>query len=211
VVTVLPEILDRYDNRTAPGVSTSLDSEEQSATTQQQEAQNTITALETQVAGQSTSGVPTSLDSEEQSATTQQQEAQNTITALETQVAGQSTIAQSIQETRYVGSGQTASGLQFTLTIDLTVSPDNNVSGYHNDTGLPDSTLICGAGEITGTRNGNNIEYTFTSNDPDPGCGFDRGWVFTFRGTLSPDERILQGNWIIDNGQEGIFWAEAVD
>jgi hypothetical protein len=174
VVTVLPEILDRYDNRTAPGVSTSLDSEEQSATTQQQEAQNTITALETQV-------------------------------------AGQSTIAQSIQETRYVGSGQTASGLQFTLTIDLTVSPDNNVSGYHNDTGLPDSTLICGAGEITGTRNGNNIEYTFTSNDPDPGCGFDRGWVFTFRGTLSPDERILQGNWIIDNGQEGIFWAEAVD
>jgi hypothetical protein len=31
VVTVLPEILDRYDNRTAPGISTPLDSEEQPA------------------------------------------------------------------------------------------------------------------------------------------------------------------------------------
>jgi hypothetical protein len=60
VVTVLPEILDRYDTWNAPGIPTPLlDSVQQTATTQQQDAQSTIAALETQVASKSASATTT--------------------------------------------------------------------------------------------------------------------------------------------------------
>jgi hypothetical protein len=94
---------------------------------------------------------------------------------------------------------------QGNVTIDLNIETDNSLSGYINFTGAPGEGTICGAGDITGSKKENSIEFSFTSRDPDPGCGFDWESHFTVTGTLSEGERIFEGNYFIDNGQQGIF------
>jgi hypothetical protein len=91
------------------------------------------------------------------------------------------------------------------VIIDLNIGTDNALSGYINFTESPGEGTLCGAGDLTGIKQENSIEFSFTSRDPDPGCGFDWGAHFTVTGTLSEGEQIFEGNYFIDNGQQGIF------
>jgi len=93
---------------------------------------------------------------------------------------------------------------QGNVVIRLNIGMDNTLSGYTNFSGIPGGPLLCGAGDITGSKQGNAIEFSFKSRDPDPGCGFDWGFHFTLTGTLSEDGRVFEGNYYA-GGQQGFF------
>lgn len=115
---------------------------------------------------------------------------------------------QTTRTMQFYGAGtNTTFSTEFTIDINLTINADDSVTGTLDATGLPNGRTICGAGELTGTKTGNQIEFTFTSFDNDPGCGFDHGLVNTSTAVLSPDERVLSGSYTIDNGQQGVFRA----
>lgn len=104
----------------------------------------------------------------------------------------------------YTGSfqNQTATvGGPATLDIEIGI---NTVSGYMNFSNGPDTGALCGAGSFTGTRSGNMIQFSFSSDDSDPGCGFERGWVFYITATLSADQQTISGNYSVQ-GQGGTF------
>jgi pimeloyl-ACP methyl ester carboxylesterase len=71
-----------------------------------------------------------------------------------------------------------------TATMTLALD-EGNVSGTINFTQRPEDPLaLCGAGAFSGTRTGDSFTATFTSNDLDPGCGFDRNARYTLQGML---------------------------
>lgn len=93
------------------------------------------------------------------------------------------------------------------VTIDMTIHPDNTVSGYINFTEYPSVTPLCGAGDFNGTKTGNLLEFTFISQDPDLGCGFDWGWEFIVIATISRNNSFIEGNYYVGS-QEGVFRVE---
>ena len=92
------------------------------------------------------------------------------------------------------------------VLIDMNVN-GNSLSGYINFTGQPGPGFLCGAGNFTGTRSGNNFTISFTSNDPDPDCGSTHGLRFTVSGTFSGN-RIINGTYSVSNSQAGTFFAD---
>jgi hypothetical protein len=87
-------------------------------------------------------------------------------------------------------------------------------------TALPDDTrTLCGAGDLIGERGEQSLIATFTSDDTDPGCGFDHGGIFTITATVRADERRLWGDFSTRNAGSSAFiegyggfevWAEGV-
>jgi hypothetical protein len=72
------------------------------------------------------------------------------------------------------------------------------VSGYINFTSRPeDPNTLCGAGVDNGTRLKGQVVATVVSEDPDPGCGFDRGAKFSL--LLNGDSSHLFGYYGIAN------------
>jgi hypothetical protein len=104
-----------------------------------------------------------------------------------------------------------------TVTVDLDLHEDN-VLGLINFTQLPgDTRPLCGAGDLSGTRTENTILASFTSEDTDPGCGFDHGGIFMITGTLDLDATHFYGAYDAKNSDEsrlreavGVFetWPE---
>lgn len=62
-----------------------------------------------------------------------------------------------------------------------------------------ESTVLCGAGDITLQRSGQQFEGSFVSADTDTGCGFDHGAVMTLQGSSSTDDLQLTGNYSAAN------------
>jgi hypothetical protein len=79
------------------------------------------------------------------------------------------------------------------------------IAGELDATQPPGGSTVCGRGIFVGTRIDSELEFSFTSNDPDPGCGFDFGDVNTFSGEVSSDGMSMSGSYVIDNGQDGTW------
>jgi hypothetical protein len=96
------------------------------------------------------------------------------------------------------------------VLIEILFEPNNKVSGYVNFTNSPGKNEICGAGNFEGSIENNVLNGRFVSDDPDPGCGFDKGLIFLLNATLSPDgNRLENGTYQINNSQAGVFQAVA--
>lgn len=95
------------------------------------------------------------------------------------------------------------------VVLENVVITSNSISGYINFTHNPNfSSVLCGANNFTGTRSGNNFQFSFTSNDPDPGCSITHGVQYNVSGTLSGDE-IINGTFSAPAfNQSGIFNAK---
>lgn len=110
-------------------------------------------------------------------------------------------------QVRYAGPfHNSSSGVGGSVIIDISIGSDT-VSGYINFTNDPDVGALCGAGSFSGTRSGDQIQFSFTSNDSDYGCTMDDGWVFNVNATLSGDE-MTNGSYSLSNGQNGTFSAK---
>ncbi len=105
----------------------------------------------------------------------------------------------------------TGGGTNLTFNSDwvgefrMSIDDSNNVIGYLDADGLPGGQIICGMGDFSGYRVGDEINVEFVSNDIDEGCGFDHGDVNTFTGNFSDNESVFSGEYIISNGQRGVF------
>jgi hypothetical protein len=99
------------------------------------------------------------------------------------------------------------------VAIEILFERDNRISGYINFTNNPNGQPLCGAGNFRGIRQGNRIQLRFVSDDPDPGCGWDRNrLIFLVNATLSSDgSRLESGTYIINNSQGGGFQANALN
>jgi hypothetical protein len=121
------------------------------------------------------------------------------------------------RQIKYSGSfTNTTKNLSGDVFIHLIFEPSDRVSGYINFTNYPNVRTLCGAGNFTGVKQGRTIVFTFISNDPESDCGVDRGWVFTVRATLSPDNMVLEdGTYQVDTGgyndARGVFRVVAND
>lgn len=93
------------------------------------------------------------------------------------------------------------------VVIEIVFHKDNTVTGNINFTEYPNQETLCGAGEFSGTRTGLVVNFSFVSNDPDPGCYFDAGWRFSVKATLSHDEKFMTGIYGIGDydSQQGVF------
>ncbi len=124
-------------------------------------------------------------------------------------------VASSIEDTvtpnstyRFAGPfDNTTLGIGGTVIIDMNIS-STAVSGYINFTEDPDVALLCGAGSFSGTRSGDNFQFSFTSFDPDPGCGIIDGTSFNVTGTFI-EGHITNGQFSHSStGQGGTFSAK---
>lgn len=102
------------------------------------------------------------------------------------------------------GTNQTYS-VDWVGSLTLKVGESSQVSGFIDADGLPGGRTICGSGNLSGTKTGKNISFSYTSYDPDPGCSFDQGVSRTYTGSLSEDEKRFSGTYAISNGQGGVF------
>ena len=111
------------------------------------------------------------------------------------------------QQIRYSGSFTNADKMSGILIIDITYKSNNEVSGYFNATNYSGQKTLCGAGSFTGFRQNQTVKFSFISNDPEPDCGFDRGWIFTVNATLSPNDTTLEGHIYLDRdaNRRGVF------
>lgn len=133
------------------------------------------------------------------------------ILVLAGSVSAQSSIIEN-QQITYTGpftnTTYTLSGKVF---IKVVFEQNDKVSGYINFTNNPGVRTLCGAGNFTGNKRGRILQFRFISSDPDPGCGFDRGLVFTVNATLSPDGNSLEnGSYQVNNARAGMFQAASL-
>ena len=91
------------------------------------------------------------------------------------------------------------------VVLDISIT-SSAVSGYINFTNNPNSGALCGAGNFSGTRNGDTIQFSFTSSDSDPGCTWANGLVFNVSGVLSGNQ-IVNGVYTVSDGENGVFSA----
>lgn len=92
------------------------------------------------------------------------------------------------------------------IYIELIINNDNTVSGFLDADPYPGQNAFCGAGEITGYINQNQVSFSFASMDPDPGCGFDIGWEIEYECIVSPAFSTMIGNYTIY--ENGVFHSE---
>ncbi len=106
----------------------------------------------------------------------------------------------SVRNTTYNSTGN--------IVIEVVFEQNNLVSGYINFTNNPGIPVMCGAGNFQGIKQARYLQLRFVSNDPDPGCGLDRGLEFIVNATLSPDgSRLENGAYISNTSQVGVFQA----
>jgi serine protease Do len=99
-----------------------------------------------------------------------------------------------------------------TVAINILFEKNNKISGYINFTNIPGEAVLCGAGNFQGVIRDRLIQLRFISNDPDQGCGWDKGLAFVVQATLSPDGSQLEnGAYVINNSQGGRFLATALN
>lgn len=104
---------------------------------------------------------------------------------------------------KWIGNGiNDTFSIPWEATLYMTDIPDNKIAGEFNATEGENTRIICGSGIFIGTRNLDDIDFSFTSNDPDFGCGFDRGLIFTFTG-ITTQEIAISGDYFINNQQNG--------
>lgn len=121
------------------------------------------------------------------------------------------------RQIKYSGPfANTTKNLSGDVFINMIFEPNDRVSGSINFTNYPNVSTLCGAGNFTDVKQGRTITFTFISNDPESDCGFDRGYVFTVRATLSPDNMVLEdGTYQVDKGDgsdsRGVFRVVAND
>lgn len=96
-----------------------------------------------------------------------------------------------------------------TVTIDIAIGT-NTVSGYIDFTEYPGTSALCGAGNFTGTRNGDQVEFSFYANDPDPGCSWQRDQYFRINALLSENNMRMNGTYYAGN-QQGVFQVISLD
>jgi hypothetical protein len=107
------------------------------------------------------------------------------VVAVETQVSAQTNAAK--VQFQAVASERPLKGVFYNLTsqeggtAEMNLSAtSSSVSGFINFTQFPESTRIhCGAGDLNSKRAGNIVTGRFISNDPDPGCNYDKNGIFT--------------------------------
>lgn len=110
---------------------------------------------------------------------------------------------------RYVGPfTNTTLNVGGSVLIDFIATP-TIVSGYINFTNEPNlQGVLCGAANFSGTRTGNNFQFSFVSNDPEPGCHITHGTVYNVSGTISGNE-IINGAFSTPAfNQQGVFNAK---
>lgn len=93
------------------------------------------------------------------------------------------------------------------VTLNIALGTDR-VTGFMNFTNAAGASPMCGAGELVGTRQGNELVWEFSSNDAESGCGFDRGYHFTIESTISADLNTIAGDYTVTYGgqsQQGTF------
>ena len=126
-------------------------------------------------------------------------------------VLAQSEIQPGQQVEYTVPFANTTYKLSGNAVIKVVFEPQNRISGYINFTNYPGMSNLCGAGNFTGMRQGRTLQFNFVSNDPDPGCGFDRGLNFTVSATLSQDNKTIEGgSYQINNMQAGVFQPASI-
>ena len=126
-------------------------------------------------------------------------------------VLAQSKIQPGQQVEYIVPFANTIYKLSGNAVIKVVFEPQNRISGYINFTNYPGVSTLCGAGNFTGMRQGRTLQFNFVSNDPDPGCGFDRGLNFTVSATLSQDNNTIEGgSYQINNMQAGVFQPASI-
>lgn len=112
------------------------------------------------------------------------------------------------QRATYTGTFMNTSvGKSGNVTLDLALGNDQ-ITGMMNFSNNPGSIPLCGAGELVGTRDDNQLVWHFSSNDTDTGCGFETGNLFSIEGSLSSDASTIVGNYTVSDGlqsQQGTF------
>lgn len=84
------------------------------------------------------------------------------------------------------------------VAVELALQPTYAL-GHINFTELPsDPQPLCGAGDFSGSRNGNALSLSFVSQDQDPDCGFDHNALFTMAANTEGDG-YLWGNYRSQN------------
>lgn len=119
----------------------------------------------------------------------------------------------------YVGFGynQAYRGASM-IAANLTVN-GAGVTGFINFSQIMgDLSPNCGAGSLMSTRQGNAITGYFISDDPDLGCGFDRGKRINTTGEVTDDGDHFWGEYVVGalgsaGSQPGVFelWRRAPD
>jgi hypothetical protein len=104
----------------------------------------------------------------------------------------------------------TTFGISGLLVIDITFNPDDTITGYINFSQFEGDDPVCGAGDFEGTVSGEKLEMDFTSNDLDPGCGFDHGSTFAIEASLSHNKRMISGSYSSGGDQQGTLQVTLV-
>jgi hypothetical protein len=114
------------------------------------------------------------------------------------------------QPKRKIYQGTFTSGAsQGVVRVEMVVGT-NTVSGYANFSNLPGKPILCSAGKFAGLKRADqSMQIGFVSNDPDSGCGFDKGWRMVMNGKLSTNQNNLNGTFQVV-GQTGTFSATLV-
>jgi hypothetical protein len=82
-----------------------------------------------------------------------------------------------------------------TVGSSLTLS-NSQVNGFWDFTqDDAEATVLCGAGTGDMARSGNGFSGTFVSDDPDPGCGFDRNAIVSLTGNIDTSDSHLFGSY----------------
>ena len=113
---------------------------------------------------------------------------------------GEKGIFSAMQTTSYTGRFTTLNNRVGSVSIDL-ASSTTMVAGFINFTNDSGAAALCGSGSFVGTRNGESIQFSFLSNDPDAGCTFDKGLIFNISGTVSGNQ--LSASYAIPSISEG--------
>jgi hypothetical protein len=109
------------------------------------------------------------------------------------------------QPKRRIYQGTFGSGTnKGTVKVEMVVGT-STVSGFANFSNLPGQPILCSGGKFAGLKRADlTMQIGFASNDPDPGCGFDKGWRMVMNAKLSADLNKLDGTFEVV-GQKGTF------
>lgn len=88
------------------------------------------------------------------------------------------------------------------MTITVTINDDDTIEGDVEFSQSSNGGSFCGGGTFEGTKEGDQIELSFTS-EGNPACGYDQDLTFTIEATLL-NNTIIRGDYLTDTGSKGI-------
>jgi hypothetical protein len=91
--------------------------------------------------------------------------------------------------------------------MSMTLTLPDSIRGYVNFSEKPGESPLCGAGLYKGQIVNDSLFLSFTSNDTDNNCGYDRGWLFTLKGRFYANKDSIAGMYVISNStnESGFF------